>query len=171
MKPDLIQKILKKLQPQRERLLIVDDEESLRKLFNEFFEKRGYRVSTAESLAEAEAKLGTETFDLILQDVMLGDGDGIEFLRKIKLLQPGVPTIILTGLGYDEPVLHEATENGAAGYMSKLLPLDQVLMEVHRVLKATAKAKSTAAEMPSGKDATPDSVTDLSTLAGSSIQS
>jgi DNA-binding response OmpR family regulator len=171
MKSDLIQKILKKLQPQRERLLIVDDEESLRKLFSGFFEKRGYQVSTAESLSEAETKLGTETFDLILQDVMLGDGDGIEFLRKIKLLQPGVPTIILTGLGYDEPVLHEATENGAAGYMSKLLPLDQVLMEVHRVLKAAAKAKSDDDDQAPEKDINPNSVTDLSNLAGSSVQS
>ncbi|MDB6036256.1 MAG: response regulator GlrR [Verrucomicrobiales bacterium] len=149
MKPDLIQRFFKKLQPQRERLLIVDDEEELRKLFSGFFEKRGYRVSTAESLEVAEAKLAEEAFDLILQDVMLGDGDGIEFLQRIKLLQPGVPVIILTGLGYDEPVLHEATENGAAGYMSKLLPLDQVLMEVHRVLKANAAGSSqdTAAKL------------------------
>lgn len=135
MKSDVLQRILKSLQPRRERLLIVDDNEHLCTLFSEFFEGRGYRVATAFTLAAAEAKLSEESFDLVLQDVLLPDGDGIDFLPRIQMLQPGLLVIVLTGLGYDEPVLQNANENGASGYMSKLLPLDQVLMEVHRVLK------------------------------------
>ncbi len=130
------------LQPKRERLLIVDDEIQLRNLFQAFFEGRGYQVTTAEGLADAEIKLNAAEFDLVLQDVNLEDGDGIDFLETIQKLQPGIPTIILTGLGYEEDVLQEAVRKGAAGYVSKLLPLDQLLMEVHTVLQTKGKPTS-----------------------------
>ncbi|HYE31295.1 MAG TPA: response regulator [Methylomirabilota bacterium] len=140
VKESIFQRIAKSLNPERERVLIVDDEEPIRGLFEDFFKKRGYRVTTAASLAEAEAKLANETFDVVLQDVVLPDGDGIEFVPKIKSLHPDLPVIILTGLGYDEAVLQDAMHHQATSYLSKLLPLDQVLMEVHRVLKVGKKA-------------------------------
>jgi DNA-binding NtrC family response regulator len=144
MKTDLFHRLVQKLQPERERILIVDDEEHLRMIYSKFFEQRGYRVTTASSLAEEEVKLRAESFDLILHDVMLEDGDGIEFLPTIKLIQPAVPVIILTAIGYDEEAMDEARRNGASSFVSKLSPLDQVLVEVHRVLKAAATGGSQA---------------------------
>ncbi len=121
--------------PQLKRLLIVDDEPSLLALYDTFFQQRGYRVTLASSLAAAETELAFQQFDLVLLDVRLGDGNGIDFLPRIKALRPGIPVIILTGLGYDETVFQGAIAKGASGYVSKLLPLDQVLMEIFRVLK------------------------------------
>jgi DNA-binding NtrC family response regulator len=149
MKLDLFQRLAQKMQPERERILIVDDEEHLRMIYSKFFQQRGYRVTTASSLAEEEVKLRAEPFDLILHDVMLEDGDGIDFLPTIKQIQPAVPVIILTAIGYDEEAINEARTNGASSFVSKLSPLDQVLVEVHRVLKATEAARpKTAGESP-----------------------
>jgi CheY-like chemotaxis protein len=125
--------------PERERILIVDDEAPIQGLFLDFFKKRGYRVTTAWTLAEAEEKLSSESFDLVLQDVILPDGDGIEFVPRIKALQ-SIPVIILTGLGYDEAIFQDAINHQADSYLSKLLPLDQVLMEMHRVFKSLKRA-------------------------------
>ena len=102
----------------------------------------------AASLTEAEQKLAEQPFDLVLQYVVLDDGDGIEFLPRIRALQPNVPVVILTGLGYEENLFQEAVHNGATSYMSKFLPLDQVLMEVRSVLK---RAKGTPDESAEGK--------------------
>lgn len=146
MKTDLFHRLTRKLQPERERILIVDDEEGLRSLYSSFFEQRGYRVTTANSLAEEEVKLRAQPFDLILHDVMLEDGDGINFLPTVKHIQPSVPVIILTAIGYDDEAMVEARQKGASGFVSKLCPLDQVLVEVHRVLKASEAARSKASD-------------------------
>jgi two-component system, NtrC family, response regulator HydG len=141
MKNQIINRIQRWLQPetkpqtQPEHLLIVEDEQPLSNLYLRFFKRRGFRVTVAESLAEAESKLTANSFDLVLQDVMLPDGDGFEFVPRIKELHPAVPVIILTGLGYDEAVLQDALQSGATSYLSKFQPLDQALVEIRSVLK------------------------------------
>ena len=117
------------------RLLIVEDEPELRELFASFFTGRGYRVTVAEDLEKSEVCLKNEQFDLVLHDIVLPDGNGIDAIPRIKALHPNLPIIILTAMGYDEDLLRAAMRNGAAGYISKVMPLDQVLMEVHRVLR------------------------------------
>lgn len=144
MKTNILQRAINSLKPQKGRLLVVDNNDQLLKLFSLFFERQGYEVTSAPNLKHAEAKLITEEFDIILQDVILPDGDGVEFLHRIKELQPGVPVIILTGLGYDEVILQQAMKNGASGFLSKLLPLDQVLMEIHRVMELSGKPRASS---------------------------
>ena len=120
----------------KEHILVVDDEEPIRNLLSTYFQKREYRVTTAETQEEVFSKIGDEEFDLVILDIALGeDGDGLEILAKIKDIHKSLPVIILTGMGFDDELLQEAMENGAAGYVSKTLPLDQLLMEVHRALK------------------------------------
>lgn len=140
MKTTLLQKIERRLQPARERLLIVDDEAPILQMVSSFFKQRGYRVKTAVNLEEAEARLAEEPFDLVLQDVVLPDGDGIDFLPRMRALQPGIPAVVMTGLGYEDSAMRDAKKHSATSYVSKFLPLDQLLMEVHRALKASKKA-------------------------------
>ena len=73
--------------------------------------------------------------NLVILDVPLGDSDGLEILQTLKNAHPNLPVIIMTGIGFDEELLQEAIKKGASGYVSKTLPLDQLLMEVHRTLK------------------------------------
>ena len=124
---------------QRKHMLVVDDEEPLRFLFFKFFSERGYEVTLAGNIAEAHLALEKGGFDLVLHDVGLPDGSGIDSLVFIKANYPDLPVFILTGLGYDEDFLQAAIRSGAAGYLSKFVPLDQVLMEINRVLKFGAR--------------------------------
>src|SRR4051812_25459347 len=98
----------------RKHLLFVDDEEPLRELFFKFFGERGYEMTLAADIAEAHKKLKAEQFDLVLHDIDLPDGSGIDSLAFIKAKYPDLPVVILTGHGYDEALFQAATGNGAS---------------------------------------------------------
>ncbi len=139
MKSNLLNQVRGLFSRDRTRLLVVDDEEALRDLFFQFFEGHGYHVTLAASIEEAQGFLKTEAFELVLHDVMLEDGNGIDSLIQIKSNHPALPVIMLTSLGYDQECFNDAVKHGASAYVSKLLPLDQILMEIHRVLKWSKK--------------------------------
>lgn len=122
----------------RPNILVVDDELPVRELMRAFLEKRGYQATTAATDTEALHLAGELAFDLVILDVALANADGLELLADFKLRFPDLPVIMMTGMGYDDELLQEALEKGAAGYVTKTLPLDQILMEVHRALRQSA---------------------------------
>ncbi len=126
------------------RLLIIDNDEQILKVFSLFFAEHGYTISCAKTLAEAETMLESESFDIVIQDVNLPDGNGIKFLARIKELRPGTPVIIFTGFGYCESKFQEALTNGAVSYVSKGLPMTQILMEVRHALTSGSKFEPVA---------------------------
>jgi DNA-binding NtrC family response regulator len=118
-----------------EHILVVDDEAPIRDLLSTFFRKRGYRVSTAATADEAQGAVADPSLNLVILDIALAEADGLELLARLKSSHPKLPIIILTGMGFDDELLQEALQKGASGYVSKTLPLEQLLMEVHRTLK------------------------------------
>lgn len=116
------------------KILVVDDEDSIRELLSSYLGKYGYEVLTAGTAAEARQRVDQEAPQLVILDVVLPDADGMEVLSAIRAAHPDVPVMILTGIGFDEELLQQAQARGAAGYVSKALPLDQLLMEVRRIL-------------------------------------
>lgn len=104
------------LRPPR-HLLVVDDEPHIGLLLRPEFESRGYRVSIARSLAEARTTV--DSVDLMLLDVHLPDGSGIDFLRELRgrPRTQNLPILILTGESGDR-VLEEARLLGA-GLLTK----------------------------------------------------
>ena len=116
------------------KILVVDDELHILELLSRFFSRRGYEISAARSLQEAKHCLELNPFSLIILDVLFPDGNGLDFLDDVRIQHPAIPVIIMSGIGYDEELLRECAARGAAGYLSKLQPLDQLLMEVHRLL-------------------------------------
>ncbi|MEO5327012.1 MAG: sigma 54-interacting transcriptional regulator [Magnetococcus sp. THC-1_WYH] len=107
-------------------ILVVDDEPSMRLLLEGFLGGQGHRVISAATSAEALAILATQSFDLILSDIMLGGGNGIALLQDIKNRQPDCPVIMITGF----PNLDSATEAlrlGAFDYLTK--PIRLALLE------------------------------------------
>ena len=118
----------------KQRILVVDDEPPILDLLSAYFSKHGYEVSTATNAGDAMQLLDGKPLELVILDVLLADTDGLEVLGQIKAAHPKLPVIIMTGIGFDEELLQEAVKKGAAGYVSKTLPLDQLLMEVHRTL-------------------------------------
>jgi DNA-binding NtrC family response regulator len=123
-----------------EHILVVDDEAPIRDLLSTFFRKRDYKVTTAANAEEAQRVANEPSLSLVILDIALAEEDGLELLSALKRVHPRLPVIILTGMGFDDELLQEALEKGASGYVSKTLPLEQLLMEVHRVLKPQPQA-------------------------------
>lgn len=118
----------------KQHILVVDDEPPIRDLLSAFFKKHGYEVSTVATGAEALPAVDEKGVEVVILDVLLTDTDGLEVLSRIKAKHPKLPVIMMTGIGFDEELLQDALQKGASGYVSKTLPLDQLLAEVHRSL-------------------------------------
>ncbi len=116
------------------RILIVDDEASLRTALFRALDKIGYQVITASSKKEA-LNLSTldKAFDLGLIDLRLPDGDGIELMSELKLQHPQMIFIVLTGFATIE-VAVTATQKGAYHFITKPFNLDEVLNIIDKVL-------------------------------------
>src|SRR3954471_10111875 len=93
-------------------ILIIDDEEQLRKLMTRIISLEGYEVTSAKNLREARGILSTRDPDLVLSDVRLPDGDGVDFVREIKKEHPLTEVILLTAYGNISDGV-QAMKNGA----------------------------------------------------------
>jgi CheY-like chemotaxis protein len=82
------------------KILVVDDEENIRRLYKEELEEMGYEVATAPDGAQALTAMGAAKFDLITLDMRMKGMDGIETLRKMKEQDSAIPVIISTA--YEE---------------------------------------------------------------------
>lgn len=125
----------------KQHILVVDDEEPIRELLSAYFKKHGYDVSSAGTASEAQSLADNASLNLIILDIALPDADGLELLSVLRNSHPNLPIVILTGMGFDEELFQEAREKGASAYVSKTLPLDQLLMEVVRTLKYHGKTQ------------------------------
>jgi DNA-binding NtrC family response regulator len=107
------------------RILIVDDEAAIRRLFRGYLTGRGYAVTTAESGSRAVELVRDARFDLVLLDLRLPDLDGRVVLREIKLADPLVSVIIMTAFGSIGTAV-EAMKGGAEDFLVKPLSLETV---------------------------------------------
>lgn len=113
--------------PDRERILLVDDEDSIRSLMERFLQSRGYATLGARSGEEALRIVQSEKPSLILLDVRMPGMTGIETLKKIREIDPEVGVIMVTGV-QDEGVAREATKYGSYHYVLK--PFDLKYLEL-----------------------------------------
>jgi DNA-binding response OmpR family regulator len=118
-----------------QHILVVDDEKQVRDLLAIYFRKRGYEVSTAATSTETLTLLGERVPDLIVLDIGLDQEDGLKLLGTLKESFPGTKVIMLTGMGFMEDLLEEAQRLGADGYVSKMLPLDELLATIRQALQ------------------------------------
>ena len=117
------------------RILIVDDEQSMRELLAILLKKEGLEVLTAGSRAEAAALLGQHAVDLVLTDVRLPDGDGLEILRHVKAAAPETVVIVMTAYGTSEAAV-AARKLGAFSYLFKPFDVDEVRIVIREALAA-----------------------------------
>ena len=82
-------------------ILVVDDDDRLRKLLRRYRNENGYRVTTAQSATEAESKMNGLTFDLLVLDVMMPGENGVELTRRLRDFI-GTPILLLTAMGEGE---------------------------------------------------------------------
>lgn len=100
------------------KVLIIDDEEKLRSLLSKIISFEGFEVSQAASIKLAMQRLETEEIDVIISDVKLPDGSGVETAKVIKEKYPAVEVILLTAFG-NIPDGVQAIKNGAFDYITK----------------------------------------------------
>jgi two-component system, NtrC family, nitrogen regulation response regulator NtrX len=110
-----------------QRILIVDDEQSIRDILRMTLEYEGYNVDEAESGRRAAETLRAAAYDAVILDVKMAGMDGIETLVRLKAIDPDVPVIMLTGHGTIETAV-EATRKGAFDFLSKPPDREKILI-------------------------------------------
>lgn len=117
---------------ERPQILIVDDDESICRWLNAVLRAEGYQCRIANSWEEAEPLLEEGTFHLALLDIYLGDRNGLEFLERLKALQPDCNCVMMTAHATVETVARSVAK-GALEYLSKPLRIDDLLAVVRRM--------------------------------------
>ncbi len=116
------------------RVLIIDDDESLRKVMGYMLEEAGYDVDRAASAEEGLRRIGERRPDLVLSDIKMPKKDGIELLADIKRVDPSIPVVILTAFASVETAV-EAMKRGASDYLTKPIARDDLTLTVAKTLK------------------------------------
>ncbi|MBY0242180.1 MAG: sigma-54 dependent transcriptional regulator [Burkholderiaceae bacterium] len=119
------------------RVLVVDDEDDLRELLEITLLKMGLDVDSAENLAQARALLAQHEFALVLTDMRLPDGLGLELVREVSAAFRNTPIAVVTAYGSTDNAV-VALKAGAFDYISKPLALDQLRLMVQSALRLNA---------------------------------
>lgn len=111
------------------KILIVDDDQSILRLYQEELEEDGYEIVTAASGREGLAKFEAEDFDLVTLDIHLPDIDGIKLLRQMKEKKPRMPIIMSTAYDYRDDFSVWASE----AYIVKSADLTEMKATIKRL--------------------------------------
>lgn len=137
------------MDPNQKKILLVEDEEMIRELYARQLTKAGFLVQAVATGEEGRDLLKSETFELLLLDIMLPGMNGLQMLREYKLSHPTSPTIVilLTNLGQDS-VIKEGFDLGVNAYLIKTsYTPDQIVTEVKNALEGKPAGNTTP---PSG---------------------
>jgi two-component system response regulator RegA len=119
---------------ERALMLVVEDNEALRHRLIRAFEDRGYEVRGAANVAEAEAVASEEEPELVLLDLQMPDGNGLDLIPKLKN-DPATKIVVLTGYGSIATAI-EALRRGATHYLTKPADADEILAAFDRTTDA-----------------------------------
>jgi two-component system nitrogen regulation response regulator GlnG len=117
------------------RILIADDEDSLRWVLEKGFRGAGYQVTAVKDGNAAFAQIEAGPFDLILLDVRMPGMDGLTLLKRTRELRPDAQIVIMTAHGTMETAI-QAMQQGAYDYLAKPFDLDEALLLAERAMTA-----------------------------------
>jgi putative nucleotidyltransferase with HDIG domain len=116
------------------RILVVDDEAHVRSMIGATLERQGYDVQLAASGREAMEMLERNSFDLVLTDIVMQDGNGITLLERMRAQQPHLPVVMVTAI-HDISVAIDSMRRGAYDYLLKPFEREHLLNTVLRALE------------------------------------
>ncbi|MFH1219095.1 MAG: sigma-54 dependent transcriptional regulator [Candidatus Eisenbacteria bacterium] len=125
------------------RILVVDDEKSIRNTIARILEYEGYVVREADDGRAALSLVGEEQLDAVVLDIKMPGMDGIEVLRRVKEVDPGLPVIILSGHGTIATAV-EATALGAFNFLEKPPDRDKLLINLRNAVAGRRLASEKA---------------------------
>lgn len=116
------------------KILIADDEQSLRLVLDTILRKDGYEVDTAENGKQAVEMVITGEYDMVILDIRMPLLDGMQAFREIHKVKPDLPVLLMTayGSGYDAV---EAMKRGAFDYITKPFNVEQVKFHVAQAIR------------------------------------
>ncbi|HNW48676.1 MAG TPA: sigma-54 dependent transcriptional regulator [Bacteroidales bacterium] len=129
------------------KLLIVDDEQSVRYSFKKLFNSSNYKISEAGNADEAIAVFNKEKPNLVILDIEMPGKDGIQVLKEIKELSPKTPVIIITAYGSGDRVI-KAMKYGAYEYVEKPFDIPRLIFIIEDALKNSSTEEIKPAEDP-----------------------
>ena len=120
----------------KKKILVIDDEASIRNLLTQALGQQDYDVYSAASGREGKRVLKEITPDLVISDLQMEDTDGFSLIEELKALQPNVPIMLLTGVIFDPETIQETINKKISAYLQKTAPLKTILEEVARLVKS-----------------------------------
>lgn len=117
-----------------EKILVVDDEQSLREVLSIMLKRAGYAVTSVSDGEEAVEQLQKEIFDLVITDLRMPKVDGMEVLRAVKSASPETVVLIITAFATADSAV-EAMKQGAYDYLTKPFQVDEVQLIIRNALE------------------------------------
>jgi len=124
-----------------ERLLVVDDEEPIRRMFEDYFGSLGYQVVTARSGRDALEKFIPGEFDCVLSDLMMPEMDGMEFLSQLRAVDKKTKFFMMTGYPSVDSAI-DAIKHGAYDYITKPVNMEDVCIKIERAIHVRGVERS-----------------------------
>lgn len=124
-----------------EKILIIDDNNDICLLLERFLTKQGYKTASVQRGEDGLTLLRKESFELVICDFKLPDIDGLEMLRRIKVMHPTTAVIIITGYS-DVRVAVQTVKHGAYDYVTKPLYPDEILYTIKSALERRTQSLS-----------------------------
>jgi DNA-binding response OmpR family regulator len=134
-------------------LLLVEDNEDIQEMNQRLLERRGYTVRLAMNLAEARALIKKSLPDLILLDIMLPDGNGLDFLKELRKENRGIPVLLLTALDETDDELI-GLQAGGDDYIAKPYKNELLLARIETLLRRVEFTNEAVAQ--AAAESTPD---------------
>ncbi len=117
-----------------EKILVVDDEPSLRDVLSIMLKKAGYTTATAVDGEEAVSKVGKDIYDLVITDLKMPGMGGMDVLKAVKSASPDTVVLVVTAFGSAESAV-EAMKLGAYDYLTKPFQIDEVQLIIRNALE------------------------------------
>lgn len=122
------------------KILVVDDEASHRRMLTVVLNAEGYETTEADDGETAIAAVEDQFYDLVLMDIRMAKVGGIEALRRIRALSPGIPVVIMTAYASVTTAV-DALKSGACDYLTKPIDIEELKILVKKALSHTALEK------------------------------
>jgi len=119
---------------EKEKILVVDDEEAIREVVSTILEAQGYRCTVCSNGRLGLQAFRNDAFDLVLSDIVMPEMDGLKLLAELREEDPDVPVIMVTAM-HDISIALEAIRAGAYDYILKPFEKDQLHLSVRRALE------------------------------------
>jgi two-component system response regulator PilR (NtrC family) len=124
----------------RARILVVDDERSMQEFLEIFLRGEGYEVATAGNVASARAMLENDEFDVVISDIQMPGGSGLDLLHAARDLAPDALVIMITAYASTETAI-AAMKEGAYDYLTKPFRVDEIRIVVEKALEKKTLAR------------------------------